>query len=103
VGRTWSPIPLSDAYGRDRKLVLVGLSYTVPLFLLVVLGLWSGAPARSIKVYLLVPALYFTAAHAISVGSLRYRVPADVPMTVIAAMVRLGRRDGSRPNPHVTP
>jgi hypothetical protein len=33
----------------------------------------------------MVPAIYFTAAVAFSVGSLRYRLPADVPMAVVAA------------------
>ena len=36
-------------------------------------------------IYCLLPALYFTVVHGMSVGSLRYRVPADVPMAVVAA------------------
>jgi hypothetical protein len=36
-------------------------------------------------IFLLLPALYFTAVHALSVGSLRYRVPAEPPLAVLAA------------------
>jgi hypothetical protein len=50
---------------------------------------------------LMLPAVYFTLLHALSVGSLRYRIPAEVPMAVIAAsaLVRhqqpIGNGDGS--------
>jgi hypothetical protein len=39
----------------------------------------------------MLPAIYFTAAVALSVGSLRYRLPADVPMAVVAAFSIKGR------------
>jgi 4-amino-4-deoxy-L-arabinose transferase-like glycosyltransferase len=83
--RTWSPIPLSEEYGTNRLYVAVGLVYGIPLYLLVALGLWNGAISPSAKAYLLLPAVYFTVAHAVSVGSLRYRVPAEAPMAVLAA------------------
>ena len=85
IARTWSPIPLSDEYGSRRLYVLVAAGYSIPLDLLVLWGLWSGSLPRAAKVYLLIPAIYFTAAHALSVGSLRYRIPAEVPMAVIVA------------------
>lgn len=84
VGRTWTPIPLSAEYGTDRRLVAVAAIYMVPLFSLVLLGLWWGSASQAAKVFLLVPAVYFTVIHAMSVGSLRYRIPADLPMAVIA-------------------
>jgi hypothetical protein len=84
VARTWSPVPLSADYG-SRRNVIIGALYTIPLMLLVVLGLWRGPLSASARVLLLMPAIYFTAAHAVSVGSLRYRLPADVPMAVVAA------------------
>jgi hypothetical protein len=86
LGRTWSPAPLSREYGRNPKIVVVALGYTVPLFVLAAAGLWVGRGlSRSVKLLLLLPAIYFSVAHAISVGSLRYRLPADVPMAVLAA------------------
>jgi hypothetical protein len=86
VLRMWSPMPLSSDYQKDKRLIVISLAYMVPVYGLVLWGLWAGPFAKSIKVYLLIPALYFTVVHAVSVGSLRYRLPADLPMTIIAAM-----------------
>ena len=84
VARTWSPVPLSSEYGSRRNVIVAAL-YMIPLLLLVVLGLCRGPLPVSAKVLLVLPAIYFTVAHAVSVGSLRYRVPADVPMAGVAA------------------
>jgi len=84
IARTWSPLPLSKEYGTNPKLVAVALGYMIPLYLLILLGLRFGKATRSAKVLLVLPALYFTIAHAVSVGSMRYRIPADVPMAVVA-------------------
>jgi hypothetical protein len=86
ITRMWSPMPLSREYGSDRKLLAISLGYMIPFYIVIAAGLWAGPGPKSAKVYLLIPALYFTIVHAISVGSLRYRVPADVPIAVIAAM-----------------
>jgi hypothetical protein len=83
--RTWSPIPLSREYGHNLRYVLVGLLYTLPLFVLTMGGLLSNRLPGPAKVLLLLPAIYITIVYAVSVGSIRYRVPADVPMAVIAA------------------
>ena len=84
AGRTWSPVPLSDEY-RGAKYWVVGLAYSLPFDLLVILGLTTGRLSRSVKVFLLLPAIYFTAIHMLSVGSLRYRIPVEPPMAVVAA------------------
>jgi 4-amino-4-deoxy-L-arabinose transferase-like glycosyltransferase len=93
IARTWSPMPLSDEYGRDPRLVGVSLAYMVPFYLLILAGLWLAPAPRTVKAFLMAPAVYFTLVHAASVGSLRYRIPADVPMAVIAgfAASRPGR------------
>jgi 4-amino-4-deoxy-L-arabinose transferase-like glycosyltransferase len=85
IARTWSPVPLSSEYGGNRLYVAAGLIYTLPLYVLILLGLWKGALPRPAKVFLMIPAIYFTAVHALSVGSLRYRIPVEPPMAVIAA------------------
>jgi 4-amino-4-deoxy-L-arabinose transferase-like glycosyltransferase len=84
IARTWSPIPLSTEYGGNRLYVAIGLLYTLPFDLLVLFGLWKSQIARPAKVFLLLPAIYFTGIHALSVGSLRYRIPVEPPMAVIA-------------------
>jgi len=91
--RTWSPIPLSRQYGRDPRYVLVGLLYTLPLFLMTLGGLRGNRLPMPAKVLLLLPAIYITVVHAASIGSIRYRVPADVPMAVVAAATGVSRRN----------
>ena len=103
IARTWSPIPLSNEYGSRRLYVLIAAGYSIPLDLMVVWGLWSGSLGRAAKVYLLIPAVYFTAVHALSVGSLRYRIPAEVPMAVIAVAGFGVQGSGFRKEPEPEP
>ena len=89
AGRMWSPVPLSQEYG-DWKYRTVGLLYILPLYLAVLAGLWrvgvrAAGFSRAAQVFLLLPAIYFTAVHMLSVGSLRYRIPVEPPMAVVAA------------------
>jgi hypothetical protein len=87
AARTWSPVPLSQEYA-GWKYRTVGLLYSMPLCAAVFLGVWRRtALSRAAKVYLLIPAIYFTAVHMLSVGSMRYRIPAEPPMAVLAASV----------------
>lgn len=85
IGRTWSPMPLSREYGSKLLYNLVGLIFGVGLDLLVLAGLWQGILPGAAKRVLLLPAVYFTVAAMLSVGSLRYRIPAEGPMAIIAA------------------
>ncbi len=103
IARTWSPIPLSNEYGSRRLYVLIAAGYSIPLDLMVVLGLWSGSLGRAAKVYLLIPAVYFTTVHALSVGSLRYRISAEVPMAVIAVAGFGVQGSGFRKEPEPEP
>jgi 4-amino-4-deoxy-L-arabinose transferase-like glycosyltransferase len=96
IARTWSPMPLSSGYARPLYRA-AGLLYAVPLDLLVLWALCGGRLPRQAKLLLLLPAIYFTLVHALSVGSLRYRVPAEVPIAVIAAAC--GARTPKTPNP----
>jgi hypothetical protein len=89
AGRTWSPVPLSREYGSTRNRI-IALAYTAPFYLLVLAGLIGSGLRRSAKVFLLLPAIYFTAVHMMSVGSVRYRLPVEPPMAVIAASVLAG-------------
>jgi hypothetical protein len=84
LARTWSPVPLSAEFARPSYRI-IALAYSLPLDVLVVLGLLFGRLPRAAKVLLLLPAIYFGTVHALTVGSLRYRIPAEPPMAVIAA------------------
>ncbi len=85
IGRTWSPVPLSKEYGSRWVYTVVGLVYGVILDVGVLVGLRSRVLGGAVKRVLLAPAVYFTVAAALSVGSLRYRVPAEAPMAILAA------------------
>jgi 4-amino-4-deoxy-L-arabinose transferase-like glycosyltransferase len=113
VLRTWSPRPLSREFGTPLY-VAAALAYCVPFDLLVILGLlYDTRPRKSLKLFLLMPAVYLTVTAAASVGSLRYRIPAEVPMSVLAAAglsSLFASRFGSRfatiravESPHVAP
>ncbi|HEX8343034.1 MAG TPA: hypothetical protein VF624_19180 [Tepidisphaeraceae bacterium] len=84
-GRLWSPVPLSSEFGSRPVYVAAGLAYAAPVLTLTLVGLLRGGGGRSLKMYVLLPAVYFTLVHMATVGSLRYRVPADIPMAVVAA------------------
>jgi len=82
--RTWSPVPLSDQYA-GRLYQLVGLCFSLPLDLLILWGLMNADLSRAGKVFLLIPAIYLSGIHMLTVGSLRYRLPAEPPMALLAA------------------
>jgi 4-amino-4-deoxy-L-arabinose transferase-like glycosyltransferase len=84
IARTWSPIPLSREFSRPLYIAAAAV-YAIPFDLLILLGLSSKRLRAGEKLFLLAPALYLTIAAGLSVGSLRYRIPAEVPMAVIAA------------------
>ena len=86
LARTWSPIPLSAEFGSKATYRWIAMAYSIPTATLCVLGLvWGMSLPRKAKFFLLLPALYFTVIHALSVGSLRYRVPVEPALAVIAA------------------
>jgi 4-amino-4-deoxy-L-arabinose transferase-like glycosyltransferase len=90
AARTLSPVPLSRQYASPLTWA-AGLGYSLPLMILVVWAVLVVRRMGSVKVYLLMPLIYFTAIHALSVGSLRYRIPAEPPMAILAALVLLRR------------
>jgi hypothetical protein len=84
TARTWSPVPLSSEYARPLYQV-VGLIFALPFYGLLLAGLRRANLSRKVKVMLLTPAVYFTFVHALTVGSLRYRVPVEPLLAVIGA------------------
>jgi 4-amino-4-deoxy-L-arabinose transferase-like glycosyltransferase len=84
VARTWTPVPLSSEFGKPAYRA-VALLFAIPFDLLVIAGIVSQRIPRVTLIFLLLPTLYFTAIHALSVGSLRYRMPAEPILAVVAA------------------
>ena len=95
IARTWSPMPLSQEYGGRQLYQSVGLIYGAALDVLVLIGLWQRILPGPAKRVLMLPAIYFTVAAALSVGSLRYRIPAEGPMAIVAASAVAGSRRGA--------
>ena len=82
--RTWSPIPLSEQFSNPLY-TAIGLLYTLPLFAAAAAGLIASALPARMRLLLLAPAILITLTHAISVGSMRYRLPAEPLLCVLAA------------------
>lgn len=82
--RTWSPRPMSDEY--DRPLYRAAAqAWAFPFFALVLIGVVRPNLPASAKVLLLTAAAYYSAVHAMSVGSLRYRIPVEPLLAIVAA------------------
>jgi 4-amino-4-deoxy-L-arabinose transferase-like glycosyltransferase len=84
IFRGWSPVPLSQDFGKPAYR-LISVSYELPLDLLCLAGLFSPRLSRQAKWLLITPALVVTLGQAMTVGSIRYRMPAEAPMAVLAA------------------
>ena len=84
LARTWSPWPRSAEYGSRRNVVLAAL-HAVPLFVLAIIGIMNARLSPSARLFLLAPAILITLMHGLTVGSLRYRMPADPTLAVLAA------------------
>jgi hypothetical protein len=79
-------MPLNDQFATPLY-IAIALLYSIPFDLLALYGLWLGNVRRPVKIFLLLPALYLTLVHALTIGSLRYRVPAEPALAVLAACV----------------
>lgn len=82
--RTWSPFPLSEGH-RSTATVATGVAYCAVAWSLALLGLLRGPAAVGGRVTLFVPAVYLTVSAVLSVGSLRYRIPAEPLLAVLGA------------------
>jgi hypothetical protein len=84
IVRGWSPMPLSREFGSTVHR-LISVSYELPLDVLCLIGLFSKRLSPWAKMLLLAPAIMVTLGQAASVGSIRYRMPAEASMCVLAA------------------
>lgn len=98
LARFWKPWPNAEQFDSPPIAAAVACGF-IPL---VVLAAWGGWIARKDLwgwVLTAGPILYFTAIHLVFVSSLRYRVPAEYPLAVLAAagLNDLAARYGHRP------
>ena len=96
--RYWKPWPNAGQFDSWPAWIAV-LASSIPLFTATVLGIWTGRPGWIALALTLGPVLYFAAVHSVFVGSIRYRLPAEYPMTLLAAvgLVALVHRDPVTP------
>lgn len=92
IGRTWNPVPNVETYRSPLPLVVSALwtlfTFAFAVIGAIILSVADGRSGQRLVVFLLLPALYFTALHSLFVGSVRYRLPA-LPMLGILAAVGL--------------
>lgn len=84
-GRYWSPWPNAESF-RSPLVTLVSASFTIPLFVLMGLGLWDCRRDPRALVVLAGPLLYFCGLHMVFASSMRYRIPAEMPAMALAAI-----------------
>jgi hypothetical protein len=84
IARLWSPYPLSAQFSRPLY-VAVLLVYSLPVMLLAAGCIVLRRLPWPATLLLVTPALYLTVIHAASVSSLRYRLPAEPMIAVLAA------------------
>ena len=84
LGRYWSPWPNAKQF-RDWRLCLVIGAFCVPMLGFAIVGAWTSRREVTVLLLTLGPAVYFAAIHALFVGSIRYRLPAEYPLLVLTA------------------
>jgi hypothetical protein len=91
LARMWNPIPNADTY-QSGLVRAVSVLWMCPVLLFSCVGVWNliahGRLGSRVAVFLLLPALYLSAAHSLFVGSVRYRLGA-MPMIEMLAAVGL--------------
>jgi hypothetical protein len=85
LGRYWSPWPNAGGF-RSPALALASSLLELPLFGLMVLGIWDRRRDPRAWVLLAGPLLYFCALHMVFASSMRYRIPGELPALGLAGI-----------------
>lgn len=83
--RYWSLVPNAEQF-QNPLLSAIVLAAVLPLFLFSALGFWKIRKDPGCILIAFGPVLLFAAIHLLFVGSLRYRLPAECPMAIAAAI-----------------
>ncbi|CAN5735911.1 hypothetical protein BH23PLA1_BH23PLA1_32650 [soil metagenome] len=94
AARFWSPWPNAEELDLPGLSIVSALA-TLPIFALLLVGLWDRRRDLRALILLAGPLLYFLLLHMVFVSSIRYRLPGMVPALGLAAvgLVRLVGRD----------
>jgi 4-amino-4-deoxy-L-arabinose transferase-like glycosyltransferase len=85
LGRYWSPWPNAEGIF-SPAMVLAGAIVELPLFGLMLAGIWFHR--RDLRTWALFagPVLYFCAIHLVFASSMRYRIPGEMPALALAGV-----------------
>ena len=83
--RYWSPAPNTPQFKHPLIHAVAWLAYA-PLILLACVGAWFSRRDFWLLILTAAPIFYFALLHLLFVGSLRYRLPAEYPLAVLAAI-----------------
>jgi 4-amino-4-deoxy-L-arabinose transferase-like glycosyltransferase len=83
--RFWMPWPNAKQFEGSLPKIAIA-AYFVPILLAAVVGWFTGPRSFWAWALTLGPILYFCAVHAIFLGSLRYRLPAEYPLCIASAV-----------------
>ena len=94
LARFWSPWPNAEGF-RGPAVAVSSVVLTVPLYGLMLAGAWSVRGNGRALWLLAGPLVYVVLLHLVFVGSIRYRIAAEVPALGLAAaaLTRGGRTD----------
>jgi len=85
LGRFWKPWPSADQFNHWAAKVTVA-TWFIPLLILSAIGTWKLRTNWTALLLCVGPILYFSALHTLFVSSLRYRLPAEYPLLIPAAV-----------------
>lgn len=83
--RFWKPWPNAPQFNNWSARLAVS-TFFVPLLILAGIGLWNKRRDLWFCLFTAGPILYFTLLHMVFVSSLRYRLPAEYPLCIAAAV-----------------
>jgi hypothetical protein len=85
LARFFSPWPNTEQFGQWWAKAVLS-AWALPVFVLAAVGGWRHRRDGLLLLATAVPLAYFAAVHALFIGSLRYRLPAEGPLMVLAAL-----------------
>jgi hypothetical protein len=85
LARFFSPWPNTEQFGQWWARAALSL-WAIPMLALSAYGAWRHRHDHLLLCATALPLIYFAAVHSLFVGSLRYRLPAEVPLMVLAAL-----------------
>ncbi len=98
-GRYFSPWPNAEEI-RSPWLAVLSAAIVIPVYCLIIAGLWGRRRDLRAVVLLAGPLIYFCAVHLVFVSSIRYRIPGEMVAATLAGFgfrLIVGSIRGQRP------